>query len=65
MFYIHQAIHGFRGDIDKYNSMNRSSPWLDIIRDLTYLKRKGIDLLALVRKKMGSGENSLFWDDIW
>nr|GFA26376.1 RNA-directed DNA polymerase, eukaryota [Tanacetum cinerariifolium] len=27
--------------------------------------RKGIDLLAAVKRKLGSGENTLFWNDIW
>ncbi|GJZ86392.1 RNA-directed DNA polymerase, eukaryota [Tanacetum coccineum] len=26
---------------------------------------KGIDLLSLMKKKVGNGENTSFWDDIW
>ncbi|GJX66847.1 hypothetical protein Tco_0302574 [Tanacetum coccineum] len=60
-----KAIHGVIGAFDNHNSTNRNFIWLDIVHDLSSLNRKGIDLLALVRKKVGNGENSLFWDGIW
>ncbi|GKD51409.1 RNA-directed DNA polymerase, eukaryota, reverse transcriptase zinc-binding domain protein, partial [Tanacetum coccineum] len=60
-----KAIHSVRGAFDNHNSTNRNSIWLDIIRALSSLNRKGINLLAYVQKKVGDGENSLFWDDIW
>ncbi|GJY18717.1 hypothetical protein Tco_0390208 [Tanacetum coccineum] len=60
------AIYGVRGAHNNHIiTSNRNSIWLDIIRDLSSLNRKGIDLLAYVRKKVGDGDNSLFWDDIW
>nr|GEZ05447.1 putative RNA-directed DNA polymerase, eukaryota, reverse transcriptase zinc-binding domain protein [Tanacetum cinerariifolium] len=50
--------------MDSFESISRRSPWLDIVRETKSLIKKGIDLLAFVRKKIGNGENSLFWDDI-
>ncbi|GKC14551.1 RNA-directed DNA polymerase, eukaryota [Tanacetum coccineum] len=41
------------------------SPWLDIIQDLHSLKSKGIDLMQFIRKKVGNGENTSFWDENW
>ncbi|GJR81290.1 hypothetical protein Tco_0152075 [Tanacetum coccineum] len=43
----------------------RSSPWLDILREASTLKSKGIDLCALIRKKVGNGEDTLFWEEHW
>nr|GEX43526.1 hypothetical protein [Tanacetum cinerariifolium]GEX68880.1 hypothetical protein [Tanacetum cinerariifolium] len=33
--------------------------------EITSLRSKGIDLLPPIPKKVGNGEDSLFWDDIW
>ncbi|GJX74083.1 RNA-directed DNA polymerase, eukaryota, reverse transcriptase zinc-binding domain protein [Tanacetum coccineum] len=60
-----KATHNEKGALDNCISTSRMSPWFDIIRDLICLKSKGIDLLALSRKKVGNNEDSLFWDDIW
>ncbi|GJR90624.1 cytokinin dehydrogenase 3-like protein [Tanacetum coccineum] len=59
-----KAIHGVRGALDISNSSSRRSSWLDIIRELQLCKLKGIDLLALVREKVGNGEDTLFWNDL-
>ncbi|GJY75790.1 RNA-directed DNA polymerase, eukaryota [Tanacetum coccineum] len=48
-----KAIHGVRGAMDSQSVPTRGS------------KLKGIDLLALMKRKLGNGENTLFWDDIW
>ncbi|GKD74553.1 hypothetical protein Tco_1332835, partial [Tanacetum coccineum] len=42
-----------------------SSPWLDILREVSSLKSKGIDLCALIRKKVRNGEDTLFWEEHW
>ncbi|GJX80878.1 hypothetical protein Tco_0329027 [Tanacetum coccineum] len=34
------------------------------LRDF-FPSNKGIDLFPFVRKEVGNGEHSLFWDDIW
>ncbi|GJQ98507.1 hypothetical protein Tco_0009646 [Tanacetum coccineum] len=59
------VIHGAKGGLDTRLSSNINSIWLDIVRDISSLDRKRIDLLSFVRKKVGNGENSLFWIDTW
>ncbi|GJU71192.1 RNA-directed DNA polymerase, eukaryota, reverse transcriptase zinc-binding domain protein [Tanacetum coccineum] len=43
----------------------RRSPWLDIICEMHALNSKGIDLMQFLKKKLGNGENTSFWDDKW
>ncbi|GJX62222.1 hypothetical protein Tco_0295122 [Tanacetum coccineum] len=38
---------------------------LDIIREVTILCTKRINLLDVIRKKVGNGLNTLFWEDPW
>ncbi|GKE07672.1 hypothetical protein Tco_1399690, partial [Tanacetum coccineum] len=60
-----KAIHGVRGAMDTQSVPTRGSIWLDLVREFSFRKFKGIDLLALVKRKLGNGGNTLFWDDIW
>nr|GEX19934.1 RNA-directed DNA polymerase, eukaryota, reverse transcriptase zinc-binding domain protein [Tanacetum cinerariifolium] len=60
-----KAIYGDKGAIDFFDSISRPSPWLDIIHESSSLTNKGIDFMAFVRKKVGNGEDSLFWEDNW
>ncbi|GJZ64026.1 RNA-directed DNA polymerase, eukaryota, reverse transcriptase zinc-binding domain protein [Tanacetum coccineum] len=60
-----KAICGDKGTIDSFDSISRRSPWLDIIRESLTLTKKAIDLMDFVRKKVGNGEDSLFWEDNW
>ncbi|GKC41134.1 RNA-directed DNA polymerase, eukaryota [Tanacetum coccineum] len=59
------AIYGANGAIDKPNHNHRRSPWLDILRGASALKIKGIDFYAYIHKKVGNGEDTLFWEDPW
>ncbi|GKA23567.1 RNA-directed DNA polymerase, eukaryota [Tanacetum coccineum] len=58
-------IHGNQGALDSCNTKSRRSPLLDIIQDLHSLKSKGIDFMQFIRKKVGNGENTSFWDENW
>ena len=60
-----KAIYGVHGALDNFFQISRSSPWLDILHEVSSLKSKGIDLCALIRKKVGNGEDTLFWDEHW
>ncbi|GKE78477.1 hypothetical protein Tco_1544597, partial [Tanacetum coccineum] len=60
-----KAIYGDKGAIDSFDSISRRSPWLDIIRESSSLTNKGIDFMDFVRKKVGNGEDSLFFEDNW
>ncbi|GJU97047.1 hypothetical protein Tco_1326318 [Tanacetum coccineum] len=48
-----KAIYGVRGAIDNAHTSSRSSLWLDIIREFKILSNSGIDLISLVKKKLG------------
>ena len=43
----------------------RHSPWTVIIREFNSLSSKGINLHSFVKKKVGNGEHTLFWEDTW
>ncbi|GJV87893.1 RNA-directed DNA polymerase, eukaryota [Tanacetum coccineum] len=60
-----KAIYGDYGALDNFNRIQRKSPWLGILREISSLKSKGIDLGALIRKKVGNGEDTLFWEEHW
>ena len=59
------AIYGKNGALNSSSSLSKCSPWLDIIHEVTVLRTKGINLLDLIRKKVGNGLNTLFWEDHW
>ncbi|GJR45863.1 hypothetical protein Tco_1293308 [Tanacetum coccineum] len=59
------AIYGICGALDNSSSYSRRSPWLDIFIEVRKLASKGIDLLSLVKKKVGNGEATSFWNDVW
>ncbi|GKF67991.1 hypothetical protein Tco_0197670, partial [Tanacetum coccineum] len=60
-----KAIHGEDGKLDKFSYSDFSSNWVDIVRDISLLKNKGIDLVGLVKKNVGNGENTKFWVETW
>ncbi|GJR44324.1 RNA-directed DNA polymerase, eukaryota [Tanacetum coccineum] len=56
------------GEDDAFNSpssLSKRSPWSDIIREVTVLRTKDINLLELIRKNVGNGLNTLFWVNPW
>ncbi|GJS51899.1 RNA-directed DNA polymerase, eukaryota, reverse transcriptase zinc-binding domain protein [Tanacetum coccineum] len=59
------ALYGERGSLDNVHLVSRRSPWIDIIREFNALSRKGIDLLSHMKKKVGNGDNTSFWNDVW
>nr|GFA27063.1 RNA-directed DNA polymerase, eukaryota, reverse transcriptase zinc-binding domain protein [Tanacetum cinerariifolium] len=60
-----KAIHGEKGNFEAHGNITRRSPCLDIVREINVLRSKGIDFLSLIRKKVGNGEGTLFWEDSW
>ncbi|GKA71148.1 RNA-directed DNA polymerase, eukaryota [Tanacetum coccineum] len=60
-----KAIHGVQGALDCSSVASRSSPWLDIIREINSLINKGVDLMAFARKRWVTGKILVFWDEIW
>ncbi|GKC81848.1 RNA-directed DNA polymerase, eukaryota, reverse transcriptase zinc-binding domain protein [Tanacetum coccineum] len=59
------AIHGVRGTLDTSIIVSKRSPWLDIVREFKDLSNNGIDLLSLIKKKVGNGVSTSFWEDVW
>nr|GFA67708.1 RNA-directed DNA polymerase, eukaryota, reverse transcriptase zinc-binding domain protein [Tanacetum cinerariifolium] len=56
-----KEIHGDDGKIGKNAKSNYPSIWLVIVHEMKVLKKQGIN----IKIKLGNGENTSFWDDIW
>ncbi|GJS72243.1 hypothetical protein Tco_0705084 [Tanacetum coccineum] len=50
-----KAIYGEDDALNSPSSLSKRSSWLDIIREVTVLRTKGINLLDQIRKKVGNG----------
>ncbi|GJS54920.1 RNA-directed DNA polymerase, eukaryota [Tanacetum coccineum] len=59
-----KVIHGEKGTLGSLDTRPRRSSWLEIVREINILRSKGIDILSLIRKKVGNGEDTLFLEDI-
>ncbi|GKD64091.1 RNA-directed DNA polymerase, eukaryota, reverse transcriptase zinc-binding domain protein [Tanacetum coccineum] len=60
-----KAIHGVKGNIDDSQTKISGSIWQELVREFAALKSKGIDCVSFIKRKLGNGENTLFWEDIW
>nr|GEV56019.1 RNA-directed DNA polymerase, eukaryota, reverse transcriptase zinc-binding domain protein [Tanacetum cinerariifolium]GEY60482.1 RNA-directed DNA polymerase, eukaryota, reverse transcriptase zinc-binding domain protein [Tanacetum cinerariifolium] len=60
-----KSLHGEEGNLDWPTTAKFPSNWLDIIRSFSNLYNKGVDLLSSIKKKVGNGENTMFWDELW
>nr|GEZ33144.1 RNA-directed DNA polymerase, eukaryota, reverse transcriptase zinc-binding domain protein [Tanacetum cinerariifolium] len=60
-----KAIHGIKEAMDFQNHSFKGSIWHDITRASSSLNQKGVDLLSFINRKLGNGERTLFWNDIW
>nr|GEY23454.1 hypothetical protein [Tanacetum cinerariifolium] len=58
-------MYGDRGSLDNPGLIPRNSLWISIIREFHNLSRKGVNLLKLMKKKVGNGMYTRFWDDPW
>nr|GEV39463.1 reverse transcriptase domain-containing protein [Tanacetum cinerariifolium] len=65
LFALNHAIYGANGALDKPNHNHMRSPWLDILCEVSALKIKDNDFFAYIHKKVGNGEDTLFWEDPW
>ncbi|GJU10344.1 RNA-directed DNA polymerase, eukaryota [Tanacetum coccineum] len=61
-FHVIQALYG--SNIGSH-STQLSSNWCSILREMQVLKHKGFDFLSLCSKRVGDGNNTRFWLDIW
>ncbi|GKC06801.1 RNA-directed DNA polymerase, eukaryota [Tanacetum coccineum] len=60
-----QAIHGIQGAFDHPIIKSHHSPWLDIIKEINVLCSQGINLMGYCLRKVGNGENTRLWEDVW
>ncbi|GKE28526.1 RNA-directed DNA polymerase, eukaryota, reverse transcriptase zinc-binding domain protein [Tanacetum coccineum] len=59
------VVHDNNGSIESLYRSSHSSTWLDIIQDFQQLKSKGMNLFNLIKKRIGNGEKSSFWEEVW
>ncbi|GKE04395.1 RNA-directed DNA polymerase, eukaryota, reverse transcriptase zinc-binding domain protein, partial [Tanacetum coccineum] len=64
-FAVIKVIHVKDGMLGNSRKSSFSSNWIDIVRDISLLYNKGIDLLGSIKKKIGNGENTMFWEESW
>ncbi|GJX43473.1 hypothetical protein Tco_0260149 [Tanacetum coccineum] len=60
-----KGIHGEDGKLGKNSKSSYPSIWLDIVREVKQFKNRGTDLIGFIHKKMGTGANTSFWEDMW
>nr|GEU45700.1 RNA-directed DNA polymerase, eukaryota, reverse transcriptase zinc-binding domain protein [Tanacetum cinerariifolium] len=60
-----KAIHGDDGKVGGYVKVGAKSCWLSIVNEINSLKNKGINLLDFMHVKLGNGDKTAFWEDIW
>ncbi|GJR71569.1 RNA-directed DNA polymerase, eukaryota, partial [Tanacetum coccineum] len=60
-----KAMYDDRGSLDNPGSVSRHSLWNNIIRELGTLSLKGINLQSHMKKKVGNGVHTFFWEDSW
>ncbi|GJW79512.1 RNA-directed DNA polymerase, eukaryota [Tanacetum coccineum] len=58
-----KVVYGDQGSLVNPGSVARSSAWINIIRELGSLSLKSIDLFSQMKKKVGNGAHTLFWED--
>ncbi|GJW58178.1 RNA-directed DNA polymerase, eukaryota, reverse transcriptase zinc-binding domain protein [Tanacetum coccineum] len=53
------------GKVGGYVKAGAKSCWLSIVNEINTLKNKGINLLDFMHVKLGNGDITAFWEDIW
>ncbi|GJQ90853.1 RNA-directed DNA polymerase, eukaryota [Tanacetum coccineum] len=61
-FRVIQALYGV--SIDRHSSL-KTSVWSSILKEVRVLKDKGFDFLSFCSKRIGDGNTTRFWLDIW
>ncbi|GJV57301.1 RNA-directed DNA polymerase, eukaryota [Tanacetum coccineum] len=60
-----KAFHEVKINFDDSQTKISGSIWQELVREFAALKSKGIDCVSFIKQKLGNGENTLFWEDIW
>nr|GEZ97787.1 RNA-directed DNA polymerase, eukaryota [Tanacetum cinerariifolium] len=53
------------GKVRGYVKYGAKYCWLSIVNEINSLKNKGINLLDFMHVKLGNGDKTAFWEDIW
>nr|GEU54796.1 RNA-directed DNA polymerase, eukaryota, reverse transcriptase zinc-binding domain protein [Tanacetum cinerariifolium] len=59
------AIHGVDGKIGTASKCGTNSYWSNIIKEVEMLSKKDIRLLKFMQIKVGNGDNTRLWEDLW
>nr|GEU64911.1 putative RNA-directed DNA polymerase, eukaryota, reverse transcriptase zinc-binding domain protein [Tanacetum cinerariifolium] len=60
-----KEIHGGKDGITNFNLKISGSIWQELVREFLVLKDKGIDCFSFIKRKLGNGEETYFWNDLW
>nr|GFC50258.1 RNA-directed DNA polymerase, eukaryota, reverse transcriptase zinc-binding domain protein [Tanacetum cinerariifolium] len=60
-----QSIHGDDGKLDRDVIIGGQTCWTSIVKEARSLKGTGINVVDLIRLKLGNGDSSSFWEDKW
>ncbi|GKA21640.1 hypothetical protein Tco_0701629 [Tanacetum coccineum] len=60
-----KGIHGEDDKLGKNVNHSHSSIWLDIVREMEQLRNHDTNLISFIHKKMGNGDDTSFWEDVW
>ncbi|GJR12103.1 RNA-directed DNA polymerase, eukaryota [Tanacetum coccineum] len=60
-----KALYGNSGSIETPTKVAYSSTWLNIVTEFSMLKNQGMDLLSFMKKKVGDGQDTFFWEEVW
>ncbi|GJW11559.1 RNA-directed DNA polymerase, eukaryota, reverse transcriptase zinc-binding domain protein [Tanacetum coccineum] len=60
-----KAIHGDDGKMGVITRAGSKSCWMNIVHETNALLNKGIDIIKFMRIKLGNGQITSFWEDMW
>ncbi|GKB20868.1 hypothetical protein Tco_0854791 [Tanacetum coccineum] len=60
-----KAIHGGDGNIGVGSRNGINSCWMNIVNEINVLAKKDINLMNYLHIKLGNGDSTLFWEDMW
>nr|GEY31218.1 RNA-directed DNA polymerase, eukaryota, reverse transcriptase zinc-binding domain protein [Tanacetum cinerariifolium] len=60
-----KAIHGEDAKVGQNISSRSYSCCLNIVKEVSVLQAKGVNVMNYVRLKLGNGESTSFWEDNW